>query len=254
VLAQNNLGGMYADGRGVPQDYVEALKWVRMAADQGLSNAQGRLGEMYDKGQGVLQDYQQAVAWYRKAAEQGLALAQFSLGVKYVDGHGVAQDYVEAAKWFRTAADQGMAAAQYNLGLLYDGGVGVTEDEEQAATWYRKAADQGDDEAKKKLAELEATRRCERLAGSNAYFVATCVVGGMEKSRQVEGIQAAKIQVGNAQAGLRCTPEALSKLQQKSNRAATTILGSGAISRLMDFSDAMTLECKKAAASILKRD
>ena len=29
------LGILYYNGEGVPQDYVEALKWYRLAADQG---------------------------------------------------------------------------------------------------------------------------------------------------------------------------------------------------------------------------
>ena len=29
--AQYNLGAMYANGQGVPQDYKEALKWFRLA-------------------------------------------------------------------------------------------------------------------------------------------------------------------------------------------------------------------------------
>ena len=33
--AQYNLGVMYANGRGVPQDYAEAMKWYRLAAEQG---------------------------------------------------------------------------------------------------------------------------------------------------------------------------------------------------------------------------
>jgi TPR repeat protein len=35
ALAQRNLGFMYANGQGVPQDYAEAVKWYRLAADQG---------------------------------------------------------------------------------------------------------------------------------------------------------------------------------------------------------------------------
>ena len=31
--AQNSLGVMYANGRGVPRDDVEAVKWYRKAAD-----------------------------------------------------------------------------------------------------------------------------------------------------------------------------------------------------------------------------
>ena len=31
---QSFLGTMYLDGHGVPQDYAEAMKWFRRAADQ----------------------------------------------------------------------------------------------------------------------------------------------------------------------------------------------------------------------------
>ena len=74
---------MYAEGQGVPQDYAEAVKWFRLAADQGNATAQYNLGLMYDKGQGVPQNYAEAVKWYRLAADQGNAVAQFNLGVMY---------------------------------------------------------------------------------------------------------------------------------------------------------------------------
>lgn len=38
-----------------------------------LAEAQFNLGIMYHNGLGVPQDYAQAVAWYRKAAAQGFA-------------------------------------------------------------------------------------------------------------------------------------------------------------------------------------
>ena len=58
--AQYNLGIMYAKGQGVPQDYAEAVKWYRLAADQGIPTAQNNLGFMYAKGEGVPQDYSEA--------------------------------------------------------------------------------------------------------------------------------------------------------------------------------------------------
>ena len=61
-------------GQGVPQDYAEAVKWYRLAAEQGYAAAQYNLGVMYDNGQGVPQDYAEAVKWYRLAAEQGDAM------------------------------------------------------------------------------------------------------------------------------------------------------------------------------------
>ena len=56
AIAQANLGGMYRKGRGVEQDYEEAVKWYRQAAEQGHAIAQTNLGWMYRKGRGVEQD------------------------------------------------------------------------------------------------------------------------------------------------------------------------------------------------------
>ena len=77
------------------------------------------------KGQGVRQDYAEAAKWNRKAAEQGHANAQFNLGFMYATGNGVLQDYAEAMRWFRKAADQGDASSQFILGSMYDSREGV---------------------------------------------------------------------------------------------------------------------------------
>ena len=53
---------------------------------------------------GVAQDHAEAAKWFRLAAEQGLAQAQFNLGVLYYGGEGVEQNRAEAAKWYRLAA------------------------------------------------------------------------------------------------------------------------------------------------------
>ena len=62
---------MYDLGRGVPQDYAEAMKWFRKAADQNHAKAQYNIGFMYEHGQGVPQNHHGAMTWYRKAADQG---------------------------------------------------------------------------------------------------------------------------------------------------------------------------------------
>ncbi len=66
--AQYNLGFMYSNGQGVPQDAAEAVKWYRKAAEQGDADAQNNLGVMYDKGRSVTQNYVQAHMWYNLAA------------------------------------------------------------------------------------------------------------------------------------------------------------------------------------------
>jgi len=159
AAAQFNLGGMYATGRGAPQDDAQAFAWYRKAADQGLAAAQFNLGGMYATGRGVPQDDAQAFAWYRKAADQGLAAATFNLGFMYATGQGVPQDDAQAVVWVRKAADQGDAAAQVSLGYRYDTGRGVPQDDAQAFAWYRKAADQGRTTAQFNLGGMYATGR-----------------------------------------------------------------------------------------------
>jgi TPR repeat protein len=70
---------MYFKGKGVAQDHMEAARWTRKAADQGLAEAQSNLGDMYFKSKGVAQDHMEAARWTRKAANQGLVEARFSL-------------------------------------------------------------------------------------------------------------------------------------------------------------------------------
>ena len=59
---------MYDSGRGVRQDYTEAIKWYREAAEQGNAGAQNNLGLMYASGQGMLQSGAAAADWYYKAS------------------------------------------------------------------------------------------------------------------------------------------------------------------------------------------
>ena len=72
---QTNIGYMYLNGYGVTQNYQEALKWDRLAADQGNAAAEYSLDVMYGNGKGVTQDYQEALKWDRLAADQGDAVA-----------------------------------------------------------------------------------------------------------------------------------------------------------------------------------
>jgi TPR repeat protein len=105
--AQTYMGRLYERGKGVPKDYVEAVKWYRLAADKGKADAQNYLGDMYRKGNGVSRDYAQAAAWYEKAAQQGVKAAQHNLGELYASGDGVGRDYVKAYMWFNVAAISG---------------------------------------------------------------------------------------------------------------------------------------------------
>lgn len=180
VFAQTNAAWGYREGYGTAVDHVEAVKWVRKAAEQGFARAQYDLGWMYQYGRGVERFDEKAAGWYLKAAEQGLARAQRNLGfmyeygrgversdakaaewvlkaaeqgladvqnVMYKNGRGVEQYYVKTAGWYLKAAEQGYAEAQCNLGYMYANGTGVEQSYVKAAEWFLKAAEQGDADA-----------------------------------------------------------------------------------------------------------
>jgi len=73
---------------------------------------------MYDNGKGVPQDYKTAVKWYRLAAEQGDTLAQYNLGLMYGNGQGVIQDYIRAHMWWNIAAKSGHKNASKNRDII----------------------------------------------------------------------------------------------------------------------------------------
>lgn len=85
-------------------DLEASLKDLTRCATQGDARAQYRLGLNYEFGSA---DLAEAVRWYRLAAEQGYSPGQLSMGLAYRDGRGVAPDLVLANMWFRLSAVQG---------------------------------------------------------------------------------------------------------------------------------------------------
>lgn len=118
--AEHLLGLMYYMGRGVPQDYKQALEWHRKAAQQGKADAQYVVGAMYYTGNAVIQDHKQAVVWFRKAAEQGHPEAQQVLGLMYrYHIGGMPQDNVIAYMlWNLAAANGSMNAAEQRAAVV----------------------------------------------------------------------------------------------------------------------------------------
>jgi TPR repeat protein len=78
------------------RNHAEAIKWYRIAADQGDPRAQKALGDMNNAGVGMPQNYAEAMKWWRRAANQGYARAQIDLGAP--------QDFVQAHMWLNLAA------------------------------------------------------------------------------------------------------------------------------------------------------
>ena len=153
--AQYSLGKLLEIGGGrVQQDLAEAAKWYQRAADHGVSAAQNNLGLMYAQGRGVARDVARSAQLWLAAAKKDHPIAQFNLGLAYFRGEGVAKNQNQATDWFRRAGELGLASAQYAMGQVIRMGLVSGANEAEAMGWYEMAAAQGDKKAQAQAEEL----------------------------------------------------------------------------------------------------
>jgi len=88
-------------------DYATARSEWLAAAKSGDVDAMNGLGGLYASGFGVRQDFQAAARWYKEAARRGHVTAQLNLGDYYARGRGVKRDLVAAHIWLSLAAKHG---------------------------------------------------------------------------------------------------------------------------------------------------
>lgn len=66
VEAQYLAGKMYEEGKGVEQDYKEALKYYRLAADRDFADAMYSIAACYLYGKDVVPNLTNAMEWHCK--------------------------------------------------------------------------------------------------------------------------------------------------------------------------------------------
>jgi localization factor PodJL len=164
--AAYEIGLRFAEGKGVPTNYEEAVKWYDRAAQAGVALATFRLGTLHEKGLGVTKDSDMARRYYTQAAERGNAKAMHNLAVLDADGGGRGPNYKSASQWFRKAADRGVADSQYNLGILYARGIGVEQNLAESYKWFSLAAAQGDSDAASKRDDVAKRLDPQSLAAA----------------------------------------------------------------------------------------
>lgn len=131
-------------GKTAEPDFKTSLERYTYYAEQGDASEQYSLGRLYYYGEEVEQSNSMAIKWMRLSAEQGYSEAQdFMAQVFYKDAAGVKRDYAEAAKWYHLLAEKGYDDAQYYLGICYKKGLGVKQSNETAYHWLKLAAEGG---------------------------------------------------------------------------------------------------------------
>jgi S1-C subfamily serine protease len=137
--AQINLGALYDNGKGVPEDPATAVKWYRLAALQGNRQAQYYLGLMYANGRGVPRDISAAAEWYFKAAQQGFALAQFNLGLLCAEFTSLCENDSPAKHRSQRAVKLGTDVTQFNHDVKDGSRGGTAKNQEIAIEWFYKS-------------------------------------------------------------------------------------------------------------------
>ena len=89
----------------VPNDFGLAAKWYRMAAKQGTALAQNHLGLIYADGRGVPQDYAEAYFWLSLASANGShsstnGVDDRDLAASHLTKTVLLQTQERARKWF----------------------------------------------------------------------------------------------------------------------------------------------------------
>ena len=160
--AQLALGAFYlisretkVDENGILQINLEAVKWLRIAAENGNALAKSHLADLYS----WADDHVEAARWRRLLAEQSINDATLEvfvgfgqdaisenfrlLGYAYQNGKGVEQSYPDAVRWLSLAGNRGDLAAQMHLGHMYQQGQTVPPNHIEAMYWFAMAARQG---------------------------------------------------------------------------------------------------------------
>jgi len=146
------------------KNYSLAYKEIAPLARAGNTDAEHLFGLMYYMGRGVRQDYREALVWHRKAAVKGKADAQYVVGAMYYTGNAVIQDHKQAVVWFRKAAEQGHAEAQQILGLMYRYNIGgMPQDNVIAYMLWNLAAANGSANAATQRAAVVKNMTAEQI-------------------------------------------------------------------------------------------
>ena len=135
VRAQRLLGERYLNGTGLQRDLRLAARWLGRAAMRHDSRAEELLRRQLQHA--AHQDGPSHLEFIRVAAREGVGQAQCVLGERFLAG----KDYRSAERWLRRAAKGGHSNAIYHLGRMYLFGLGMRRNRRVALEFITAAAE-----------------------------------------------------------------------------------------------------------------
>ena len=161
VLSSYELGMLYYNPPmcDFEKDFEQAVKYFKIAADEGITEAQYKLGWMYRFGLGCDVDVEKAIKYEEMAAKQGHTGGCGQLAYLYqIKGH---INYQKAFKYAKLAADAGYAHGAYMCGNFLFFGRGCEPNISEALKYYNFAYQHGSYEAKLMIDRIEMRNKNE---------------------------------------------------------------------------------------------
>ncbi|HEY5896012.1 MAG TPA: tetratricopeptide repeat protein [Burkholderiales bacterium] len=158
--AQVRMAILYRDGKGVPKDEKERLRWTFMQqtqrcealerADTGADPCDRYAADRYDRDRAgdavdsfcMRQFATRAITACTAAVKRSPATVRYRTQLARALAH--TGQFKEARREAALAAEHGSSAAMILMGVMTQRGLGAPVDEKQALGWYRKAAEAGD--------------------------------------------------------------------------------------------------------------
>jgi serine/threonine-protein kinase len=134
--------------------FSEAATLFDQACSAGNREACDNLGVMYATGKGVAKDDARAAALYATACNAGNALGCNNLGNIFASGRGVSKDNAQAASLYTKACAAGNAIGCSNIGNYYRLGLGVEKDAAKARQFLDKGCKMGNQWGCDRLKEM----------------------------------------------------------------------------------------------------
>lgn len=172
TIAQSRLGYIYLSQSNTDKTCLpDALKWNKLAADQGDRMGQNNLAFLYESSDDTSINPDQSEPLYKLSADQGYIPAQYNLALLYIKhdrpneaikylemaakrfnidsiiqlaycyqfGIGTEINYDKAVALYRLGASKNNPRSLNNLGFCYQAGIGVDKDLAQAIELYQRA-------------------------------------------------------------------------------------------------------------------
>ena len=139
---------------GSIENYKIGVDWMKIAADQGHSNAAFQVGYIYCFGTRIKKDYEIGFKYLEIAARQNDKIASVYLAHCYMDGYGIDKNPKKAFALYEDAAKYNVSLAKYYLGECYFDNFsskGVEKNDEKALYWFHEFIHSFSDLTKKKF-------------------------------------------------------------------------------------------------------